>query len=90
MQVSYCYNYYFFEFLRPYFELKIHYNQLLEQQKNKVKSLEKQVSEVKNRYAEALRNLEQISDEIHKVSRILENIIGWCGNFFLKAFIFSP
>lgn len=56
-------------FFRPYFELKIHFTQLLEHQKAKVKSLEKQVSNVKLSYADTLKNLEQISDEIHKVRR---------------------
>ncbi|KAL0268374.1 UNVERIFIED_CONTAM: hypothetical protein PYX00_010343 [Menopon gallinae] len=51
---------------RPYFELKIHFTQLLEQQKAKVKNLERQVSNVKLSYADTLKNLEQISDEIHK------------------------
>ncbi|KAK6634362.1 hypothetical protein RUM43_011762 [Polyplax serrata] len=58
---------------RPYFELKIHYNQLLEKQKKKVKSLEKQVTDVKLTYAHTLKNLEQISDEIHKIRQKNKN-----------------
>ncbi|XP_045480991.1 SH3 domain-binding protein 5-like isoform X2 [Harmonia axyridis] len=50
---------------RPYYEAKAHYNTLLEQYKNKIQNYESQVSIVKLTYAEALRNLEQISDEIH-------------------------
>jgi cell division septum initiation protein DivIVA len=48
--------------------MKAQFNQLLEDQKKRVKSLEQQVGHAKMSYAEALRNLEQISDEIHRVS----------------------
>ncbi|XP_018330892.1 coiled-coil domain-containing protein 18 isoform X2 [Agrilus planipennis] len=51
---------------RPYYELKAQFYHMLEQQKAKVQNLEMQVTGVKMTYAEALRNLEQISDEIHK------------------------
>ncbi|XP_034229970.1 uncharacterized protein LOC117638907 isoform X2 [Thrips palmi] len=53
--------------LLPYFELKSQYNHQMEEQKQRVKRLESQVSQAKASYAEALRNLEQISDEIHKI-----------------------
>lgn len=46
--------------------MKAHFNQLLEQQKHRVQCLESQVANVKLSYSDALRNLEQISDEIHK------------------------
>lgn len=46
--------------------MKAHFNQLLEQQKSKVQALETQVSNAKMSYADALRQLEQISDEIHQ------------------------
>ncbi|KRT85511.1 hypothetical protein AMK59_928 [Oryctes borbonicus] len=46
--------------------MKAHFNNLLEQQKHKVQNLESQVSTAKLTYADALRNLEQISDEIHQ------------------------
>lgn len=59
---------------RPYFEMKAQFNQLLEDQKTKVKKLEIKVSSAKASYAEALHNLEQISDEIHRVSTYLCNI----------------
>jgi flagellar biosynthesis chaperone FliJ len=48
--------------------MKAQFNQLLEDQKKRVKNLERQVGHAKMSYAEALRNLEQISDEIHRVS----------------------
>lgn len=46
--------------------MKAHFNQLLEQQKHKVQCLEAHVANAKLSYSDALRNLEQISDEIHK------------------------
>lgn len=52
---------------RPYYGVKAHFNQMLEEQKKRVTMLEKSVSEAKMTYAEALRNLEKISDEIHRV-----------------------
>lgn len=58
-----------FNTFRPYYEMKAHFNYLLEQQKIKVQHYESQVSTAKLTYAEALRNLEQISDEIHQTRR---------------------
>lgn len=46
--------------------MKAHFNQLLQQQKHKVQCLESQVANAKLSYSDALRNLEQISDEIHR------------------------
>ncbi|XP_012522247.1 guanine nucleotide exchange factor rei-2 isoform X2 [Monomorium pharaonis] len=54
---------------RPYYEMKAHFNQMLEEQKMKVSVLERSVGEAKASYAEALRNLEKISDEIHRTRR---------------------
>ncbi|XP_072391797.1 uncharacterized protein [Diabrotica undecimpunctata] len=51
---------------RPYYEMKAHYNQLLEHQKARVHTLESQVANAKLTYADALKSLEQISDEIHQ------------------------
>ncbi|XP_051271311.1 SH3 domain-binding protein 5-like [Dicentrarchus labrax] len=50
---------------KPYFELKAQFNHILEEQKAKVVQLEEQVAKVKTRYSVALRNLEQISEQIH-------------------------
>lgn len=50
---------------RPYFEMKAQFNQMLEEQKKKVHQLEENVTKVKMSYADALHNLEEISDEIH-------------------------
>ncbi|OWR54188.1 SH3 domain-binding protein 5-like [Danaus plexippus] len=51
---------------RPYFEEKARINSSLESQKARIQSLEQQVCEAKQRYSTALRNLERISDEIHR------------------------
>ncbi|XP_024152782.1 SH3 domain-binding protein 5-like [Oryzias melastigma] len=50
---------------KPYFELKAQFNHILEEHKAEVVQLEKQVTAVKTRYSVALRNLEQISEQIH-------------------------
>ncbi|XP_041844417.1 SH3-binding domain protein 5-like, a isoform X2 [Melanotaenia boesemani] len=50
---------------KPYFELKAQFNHILEEHKAKVLQLEQQVTKVKTRYSIALRNLEQISEQIH-------------------------
>ncbi|KAL1140926.1 hypothetical protein AAG570_000854 [Ranatra chinensis] len=54
---------------RPYFEAKAQFNRMLEEQKQRVKALEKKVANAKTSYAEALRNLEQISDEMHRIRK---------------------
>ncbi|XP_043252130.1 uncharacterized protein LOC122397201 isoform X1 [Colletes gigas] len=53
----------------PYYEMKAHFNQMLEEQKLRVSALERSVGDAKMTYAEALRNLEKISDEIHRTRR---------------------
>ena len=53
----------------PYYEMKAQFNQMLEEQKLRVSALERSVGEAKMTYAEALRNLEKISDEIHRTRR---------------------
>ncbi|XP_055733316.1 SH3 domain-binding protein 5-like [Salvelinus fontinalis] len=50
---------------KPYFELKAQFNRLLEGHKAKVVQLDERVARVKMRYSVALRNLEQISEQIH-------------------------
>ncbi|KAI8432531.1 hypothetical protein MSG28_013528 [Choristoneura fumiferana] len=51
---------------RPYFEEKARINAALEGQKARIQALEVQVADAKQQYSSALRNLERISDEIHK------------------------
>ncbi|XP_074786648.1 SH3 domain-binding protein 5-like [Athene noctua] len=58
---------------KPYFELKAQFNQILEEHKAKVTALERLVSQAKTRYSVALRNLEQISEQIH--ARRLQRLI---------------
>ncbi|NXI67187.1 3BP5L protein, partial [Anseranas semipalmata] len=58
---------------KPYFELKAQFNQILEEHKAKVTALERCVSQAKTRYSVALRNLEQISEQIH--ARRLQRLI---------------
>ncbi|XP_067169883.1 SH3 domain-binding protein 5-like [Apteryx mantelli] len=58
---------------KPYFELKAQFNQILEEHKGKVTALERRVSQAKTRYSVALRNLEQISEQIH--ARRLQRLI---------------
>ncbi|XP_068455163.1 SH3 domain-binding protein 5-like [Clinocottus analis] len=50
---------------KPYFELKAQFNHILEEHKARVVALEERVAKVKTRYSVALRNLEQISEQIH-------------------------
>ncbi|CAH2245388.1 jg12910 [Pararge aegeria aegeria] len=51
---------------RPYFEEKARINSALEAQKARIQTLEVQVADAKQKYSSALRNLERISDEIHR------------------------
>ncbi|XP_023302448.2 uncharacterized protein LOC111684497 isoform X3 [Lucilia cuprina] len=51
---------------RPYYETRANYNGILKAQKEKINSLENRVAEAKMTYNEALKNLEQISEEIHR------------------------
>ncbi|XP_058975126.1 uncharacterized protein LOC101895925 isoform X3 [Musca domestica] len=51
---------------RPYYETRANYNGILKTQKEKINSLENKVAEAKMTYNEALKNLEQISEEIHR------------------------
>lgn len=51
---------------RPYFEEKQLCQEQLEAQKGRIQQLEDQIAGAKTAYGTALRNLEQISEEIHK------------------------
>ncbi|XP_046357613.2 mediator of RNA polymerase II transcription subunit 12-like isoform X1 [Haliotis rufescens] len=52
--------------LLPYFEMKIKFNQVMEEQKINVSRLEEDVASSKALYSQALHSLEAISDEIHR------------------------
>lgn len=51
---------------RPYFEEKQICQDQLQTQKNRIQELQQHVQTAKNTYATALRNLERISDDIHR------------------------
>uniref|UniRef100_A0A1Q3FA11 Putative btk-associated sh3-domain binding protein sab n=1 Tax=Culex tarsalis TaxID=7177 RepID=A0A1Q3FA11_CULTA len=51
---------------KPYFEEKQLCQEQLEAQKGRIQQLEDQIASAKTAYGTALRNLEQISEEIHK------------------------
>ncbi|CAL1277363.1 unnamed protein product [Larinioides sclopetarius] len=59
--------------LLPYFEMKAQFNQLLEEQRKKVHQLEEKILKMKMSYADALHNLEEISDEIHQKRRSVDS-----------------
>lgn len=50
---------------RPYFEEKTLCHEQLNMQKNRIECLRQEILNVKNFYAQTLKNLEQISNEIH-------------------------
>ncbi|XP_037937559.1 uncharacterized protein LOC119671116 isoform X3 [Teleopsis dalmanni] len=50
----------------PYYETRANFNGLLKTQKGKINELETKVSEAKMSYNDALKNLEQISEDIHR------------------------
>lgn len=52
---------------RPYYETRANYNGLLKTQKERITSLESRVADAKMSYNDALKNLEQISEEIHRM-----------------------
>ncbi|GBL81206.1 SH3 domain-binding protein 5-like [Araneus ventricosus] len=58
---------------RPYFEMKAQFNQLLEEQRKKVHHLEEKILKMKMSYADALHNLEEISDEIHQKRKSVDS-----------------
>ncbi|XP_029653773.2 SH3 domain-binding protein 5 homolog, partial [Octopus sinensis] len=57
---------------RPYFEKKNEMKEALQLQKKKVDCLQANLQEMKAVYSEALRNLERISEEVHKRRKLKE------------------
>ncbi|XP_019630435.1 PREDICTED: uncharacterized protein LOC109474544 isoform X2 [Branchiostoma belcheri] len=57
---------------KPYFDVKTSFELQLLQQKQNVEDLQKAVSASKVKYREALKNLESISDEIHRNRQLLK------------------
>ncbi|BFG01511.1 uncharacterized protein DMAD_01250 [Drosophila madeirensis] len=58
----------------PYYETRANYNGLLKAQKLRVNELEAKVSAAKLTYNEALKNLEQISEDIHRQRQQRNNL----------------
>ncbi|XP_020805522.1 SH3 domain-binding protein 5-like isoform X2 [Drosophila serrata] len=62
---------------RPYYETRANYNGLLKAQKTRVNELEAKVSAAKLTYNEALKNLEQISEDIHRQRQQRNNLLNY-------------
>ncbi|XP_068154634.1 SH3 domain-binding protein 5 isoform X3 [Drosophila tropicalis] len=62
---------------RPYYETRANYNGLLKAQKLRVNELEAKVSSAKMTYNEALKNLEQISEDIHRQRQQRNNLLNY-------------
>jgi len=54
---------------RPYFEVKAQLNQSLDDQKRQIQVIEETIQMTKNGYADSLKELERISEEIHERRR---------------------
>ncbi|EDW07430.1 SH3 domain-binding protein 5 isoform X1 [Drosophila mojavensis] len=61
----------------PYYETRANYNGLLKAQKLRVNELEAKVSAAKLTYNEALKNLEQISEDIHRQRQQRNNLLNY-------------
>ncbi|XP_068154632.1 SH3 domain-binding protein 5 isoform X1 [Drosophila tropicalis] len=61
----------------PYYETRANYNGLLKAQKLRVNELEAKVSSAKMTYNEALKNLEQISEDIHRQRQQRNNLLNY-------------
>ncbi|XP_030566000.1 SH3 domain-binding protein 5 isoform X1 [Drosophila novamexicana] len=61
----------------PYYETRANYNGLLKAQKLRVNELETRVSAAKLTYNEALKNLEQISEDIHRQRQQRNNLLNY-------------
>lgn len=55
--------------IRPYYETRANYNGILKQQKVKIEDLDERVSAAKAAYNDALKRLEEISEEIHRLRK---------------------
>ncbi|KAH7643165.1 SH3 domain-binding protein 5-like [Dermatophagoides farinae] len=51
--------------LLPYFEMKAQFNQMLEEQVNKIRSYETRVNKAKQNYTKALQRLEELNNKIY-------------------------
>ncbi|XP_053949637.1 SH3 domain-binding protein 5-like isoform X2 [Anastrepha ludens] len=60
---------------RPFYEARANYNGLLKAQKQKINELEGRVTTAKMTYNEALKNLEQISEDIHRQRQVQRDLL---------------
>lgn len=59
---------------RPYFDLKMKYDQILEAHKKQVEITQEGLQEAKQKYSLALKNLEGISEEIHEMRKSRDSL----------------
>ncbi|KAL9968222.1 hypothetical protein ACROYT_G026572 [Oculina patagonica] len=59
---------------RPYFDLKMKYDQILEAHKKQVEITQEGLQEAKRKYSLALKNLEGISEEIHEMRKSRDSL----------------
>ncbi|CAH3023232.1 unnamed protein product [Porites evermanni] len=59
---------------RPYFDLKMKYDSILEEHKRQVEFTQESLQKAKRKYSLALKNLEGISEEIHEMRRSRESL----------------
>ncbi|KAJ7389982.1 SH3 domain-binding protein 5-like [Desmophyllum pertusum] len=59
---------------RPYFDLKMKYDQILEAHKRQVEITQEGLQEAKQKYSLALKNLERISEEIHEMRKSRDSL----------------
>jgi len=59
---------------RPYFDLKTKYDQILEAHKRQVEITQESLQDAKRKYSLALKNLEDISEEIHEMRRSRDSL----------------
>lgn len=63
--------------IRPYYETRANYNGVLKQQKVRIEDLDERVSAAKAAYNDALKRLEEISEEIHRLRKEREGSSGF-------------
>ena len=68
--------FYLLYFCSEYFEVKARLNQNLDDQKRQIQVIEETISMTKRGYADSLKELERISEEIHERRRKQRNISG--------------
>ena len=73
-------------FCSEYFEVKARLNQNLDDQKRQIQVIEETISMTKRGYADSLKELERISEEIHERRRKQRHIsTDKTGSFFIHS-----